>query len=154
MVTIEQMAKTDKFWYVASPFSAPTLEERYRKLEISRVFLKELLRAGVIPSGAIHSSCYAMDDESIPYEHDFWIRYNKAFIDSSAGILLCDMPGLYHSRGCDQEVRYASQLGLPVYLVTLRISEPKIRVEVMDLALWESRVVAHSPIDKSTPKPV
>lgn len=58
-------------------------------------------------------------DYALDYEFEWWEAFNRAFIETSAGIVVADMDGWKESRGVQYEIELAKSLGLPVWLMGL-----------------------------------
>ena len=113
-----QPPRTDRFYYLASPYSHPSLLIRaQRTIDVGR-YAGEMMAAGMFvysPIWATHDACQRHD---LPVEHEWWLAFNKAFIDASAGVVVCAIDGWRESRGVAQEIAYARERGLGVWLAT------------------------------------
>lgn len=114
--------KTESFWYLASPYSHPIASIReQRAFEVNR-FSGKLLAAGVHVYATIWATHRACVHHDLPKDHLFWLAFNKAFIDPSAGVIVCDIDGWRESKGCQQEIEYARDTGKPVWLCDHRLN--------------------------------
>ena len=107
-----------RFYYLASPYTHPSLLTRtQRAIDVNR-YAGELMAAGLYvyaPIWATHEIC---GRHGLPVEHDWWIGFNKAFLDAAAGVIVCAIDGWRESRGVAQEIGYAREVGLPLWLAT------------------------------------
>lgn len=111
-----QILKTESFWYLASPYSHPDPEVREQRAIAVNDFSGKLLAAGVHVYATIWMTHRAAVHHDLPKDHLFWLAFNKAFIDPSAGIIVCDIPGWQDSKGCQQEIEYCKSISKPLWL--------------------------------------
>lgn len=104
------------FFYLASPYTDPDEAVRNRRAELSNEYAGHLLRHGVFTYQAIWSTHAIAERHALPVPHEHWIALNKAFIDPSAGIIVCDIPGWITSRGIAHEIKYARSIGKPLFI--------------------------------------
>jgi hypothetical protein len=108
--------KTDSFWYLASPYSHPLASVRKQRAFAVNTYSGKLLAEGVHVYATIWATHRIAANHRLPMDHLFWLAFNKAFIDPSAGVIVCDIPGWQVSKGCQQEIEYARDVGKPVWL--------------------------------------
>ena len=105
------------FYYLASPYSGGAdVALRERRALQANEYAAQLLLREVFTFQPIWSTHAIAQRHNLPKEHEFWIAYNKAFIDPSKGVIVCDMEGVFESRGVKQEVAYAKSIGLPLFI--------------------------------------
>lgn len=106
------------FFYLASPYSGgdPTPSVLQDRADAANDYAGYLLQHGIFTFQPIWSTHRIAMRHTLPKEHEFWIAYNKAFIDPSAGIIVCDIHGWTTSRGVAQEIAYVKSIGKPVFL--------------------------------------
>ena len=124
-MTIETL-KCDKFWYLASPYSHPDPTVRDERAIAVNDFSGKLLAAGLHVYATIWATHRACLHHDLPKDHLFWLAFNKAFIDPSAGIIVCDIDGWRESKGCMREIEYAKSTGKPVFLCDESLSLSKL----------------------------
>lgn len=105
-----------RFYYLASPYSHPSAVIRaQRAIDVNR-YAGDLMEAGLYvyaPIWATHDLCVARE---MPTDHEWWLGFNKAFLDAAAGVIVCAIDGWRESRGVTQEIGYAREVGLPVWI--------------------------------------
>ena len=108
--------RTDRFYYLASPYSHPsTLVRAQRAQDVGR-YAGEMMAEGMYVYSPIWATHDAAVRHALPMEHEWWLGFNKAFIDASAGVVVCAIDGWRESRGVAQEIGYARERGLGVWL--------------------------------------
>lgn len=109
---------SDRFYYLASPYTHPSLITRtQRAIDVNR-YAGELMAAGMFvysPIWATHEIC---GRHGLPTDHEWWLGFNKAFLDAAAGVIVCAIDGWRDSRGVAQEIAYAREMGLGVWIAT------------------------------------
>lgn len=108
--------KTDGYWYLASPYSDPDPEVREFRANEANLIAGFLLQNGIYVHQPIWSTHRIATLLELPGDHLFWLRFNKAFIDPSVGMIMCDLNGWKTSKGCQQEIEYVRSLGKPIWL--------------------------------------
>lgn len=115
-ITIADLSKP-VFYYLASPYSGGADETlRQARAEQANEYAAQLLLSGVFTYQAIWSTHAMAQRHELPKEHEFWVALNKAFIDPSAGVIVCDMDGVFESRGVKQEIEYAKSISKPLFI--------------------------------------
>ena len=110
--------RSDRFYYLASPYSHPSpLIRAQRMIDVGR-YAGEMMAAGMFVYSPIWATHDAAVRHALPMEYEWWLAFNKAFIDASAGVVVCAIDGWRESRGVTQEIAYARDLGLGVWLAT------------------------------------
>lgn len=106
-------------YYLASPYTHPSpavREQRYRDLQ---EYAGPLMASGQFIYAPILHTHHVAARYSLPVEFEWWERYNRAFIERSAGVIVADMNGWRESRGVRYEIALARSLSLPVWLLDL-----------------------------------
>lgn len=115
-----------RFYYLASPYThrlRHVQEQRYAEVT---TYAGALLAAGVHVFAPIVQTHRAAGMFNLPGNFEWWLDYNKAFMDASAGTILADIDGWRQSRGVAQEMAYTREQGKPVYRAVLMNDEPTI----------------------------
>lgn len=124
------MTPVDGFYYLASPYSGNAdTALRQKRAEQANEYAAQLLLQGVFTFQPIWSTHAIAQRHELPKEHEFWVACNKAFIDPSAGIIVCDMEGVFESRGVKQEVEYAKTIGKPLFICDHRRNYQVFKLE-------------------------
>lgn len=110
---------TDGFWYLASPYTHKSPNVRRDRAYAVNDVSGRLIAAGVHVYATIWATHRIAQYHTLPTDHEFWIAFNKAFIDASVGIIVADIDGWKSSRGCRQEIEYAKSIGKPVWLLRM-----------------------------------
>lgn len=109
--------KNRKLYYLASPYSHddPDIrEERYLVVQKAAI---DLMMENVWAFSPITYNHPMLPIRQFPTSFDFWEEYDKAFIDHSTGLIVLMMDGWKESIGVTEEIRYAEELGIPVYYI-------------------------------------
>lgn len=114
-MNFEQL-KTHGFWYLASPYTHANEGVQDDRAYTANYMAGILLSKGVYVHQPIWSTHRIAKMFVLPGDFLFWLNFNKAFIDPSVGMIMCDIPGWKESRGCAQEIAYCKELGKPCYL--------------------------------------
>lgn len=104
-----------RFYYLASPYThrEPVIQERRYNDAIAHS--GALLAAGVFVFAPIVQTHRAAGLYALPGDFVFWLNYNKAFMDASAGTIVATIDGWRESKGVAQEIAYTRETGKPVY---------------------------------------
>lgn len=108
-----------RFWYLASPYTHKLPHMQEQRTTAATVFAGSLMAAGVFVFSPIVQTHRAAQLFSLPGNFEWWLDYNKAFMDASAGTIIAAIDGWRQSRGCMQEVEYTRSQGKPVFLMAL-----------------------------------
>lgn len=131
---IEEYPNPDKgMWYLASPYSTPKVEGRdildlkEERHEAVQKAGAELYGKGYCLYEPIASSHFKALKYSLPGTYEYWMKRDRAAIDSCVGVIVLDIEGWMESTGVTDEIAYAKELGKPVWLVRFRdVTEPPI----------------------------
>lgn len=113
---------TSKVYYLASPYSTPSLkpvvwdykEERYRRIEEIALHLMKLDYILIEPIATSHPKSIKYH---LPQTFDYWQRRDLSLIDVSHGVIVAgDMKGWNKSTGVRAEIAHAKATGKPVYI--------------------------------------
>jgi hypothetical protein len=102
------------FHYLATPYTHPDASVRQKRVDEARRYMAALLSVHVItfcPVSMTHDAAVTFD---LPKDFRFWERFNHAFLERSAGVVVADMGGWEQSAGVMHEIQTARFLGLPV----------------------------------------
>lgn len=104
-----------RFWYLASPYTHKLAHMQEQRTHAATVHLGALLAAGVFVFSPIVQTHRASQLFQLPGNFEWWLDFNKAFMDASAGTILAQMEGMNESRGVAQEIEYTRESGKPCY---------------------------------------
>ena len=113
----ERVQRMAGYWYLGQPYSHPDPQVRATRWQIGRDAMGDLLQQRIHIFSPIHATHEVSLTRELPYEHEFWIAFNKHFIDGSCGMLLLEIDGWTESRGLKQEFNYCQAIGKPVYYI-------------------------------------
>lgn len=106
-----------KLFYLASPYSHKnTIIKEYRYFLVAAA-AAELYQAGfnlLEPIGSGHPIAIRYD---LPQGYEYWQKRDRLMIERSDGVIVLTIPGWAESVGVTDEVKYAKELGKPVYYV-------------------------------------
>jgi hypothetical protein len=108
--------------YVASPY---TIGDHDKNVEISLKAGDELLKKGFVPICPLLSHFW---DKISPKSYDTWLDMDLQLLAGCDAVLRL----LGASEGADKEVKYAMDLGIPVYFVIDDIGNWKGRIECVE----------------------
>lgn len=116
MMTLADMHKLGGFWFLASPYShhSPDVMES-RAWEVND-YAGRLLQQGIICYATIWANHHLAKRQQLPKDHEYWLAFNKLWLDLSVGTVVACIPGWGDSAGVKQEVTYTRQQGKPVYM--------------------------------------
>ena len=119
------------YYYLASPYTAHPggLADGYR---LACEETARLLRHGVpVLSPIAHG--HAIDRDGGPFglglSHDAWLAIDRAYLSAAAGLVWLDGPGAGQSHGMAQELKWAKEIGMPIY--TMQPGEAPAAIEEM-----------------------
>lgn len=121
MISTEQLTAIaeGRFYYIASPYTHPDPAVRdARAHEVNR-YSGALMQAGVYVYATIWATHHIAVRHALPTDFEWWLGFNKAFIDPAAGVIVANIPGWRESKGVAQEIGYARELGHPIFLASL-----------------------------------
>lgn len=104
-----------KLLYLASPYShlnKVIMDYRYFLVAAAAA---ELYRKGfnlLEPIGSGHPIATKYD---LPQGYEYWMQRDRLMIERSDGVIVLTIPGWAESKGVTDEVKYAKELGKPVY---------------------------------------
>jgi hypothetical protein len=101
--------------YLASPYSAPTEQERKHRFELVCKKAAQLMLDGnqvFCPIAHSHPiETLGMDHME---GHDFWLHQDFAILRHCEAMFVYKLPGWTLSRGVAAEIEYAEKLGIPI----------------------------------------
>lgn len=105
------------YWYLGMPYShgAPYMrEDRWKKgLHVNGILMANRVHI----YNPIHATHELAQVHQLPYEHEFWIDFNRHFIDGSVGMIILALDGWMYSRGLEQEIAYCRQTRKQMWLM-------------------------------------
>ena len=114
------------FWYLATPYSKhPRGRQVAYEQAVSQTHL--LLAAGVVVYSPITQNHPIAEMHDMPTQFEFWERFDKTMIHSSAGLIFCKLDGWSESVGVDAEIRFAREIGRPVLAMVPGVVPPRFR---------------------------
>ena len=115
--TARSAIRNGGYWYLASPYSRypDGIEAAFQ--EASRA-AGALIRVGVpVYCPISHTHPIAIHSGTDPICHSTWLPLDKAFVDTSVGMIICTMPTWESSFGIKQEVKWFQEAGKLVMLM-------------------------------------
>lgn len=110
------LPKVEGFYYLASPYSHPERAMREARFETVAHHAGELMSRGYFIFCPILQSHLPAENFELPYEFEWWEKFNRTFIEKSAGVIVAEIAGWRESRGVTHEIELARELRLPVWL--------------------------------------
>jgi hypothetical protein len=107
-----------KVYYLASPYSKYPNGMEAAFIDISKqgAFLA---KNGIYTLGPItHSHPIALYGEINAVDHEFWLKWDFAFIDRLDGMIVCMMEGWENSTGVLREIEYCKKTNKPIWYMT------------------------------------
>ena len=102
--------------YLASPYSHPCPVIRHARFTAVCRQAAEMLRCGIpVFSPIAHSHAIAAHD--LPLDWTFWQRFDRPFIEICSEMWVLTLDGWQESRGVQEEIALARELGKTVVLV-------------------------------------
>lgn len=103
--------------YFASPYSAPTADERHKRYIQVRDMTARLIREGfAIYSPIVHNHEIAINYD-LPSDFDFWLNYDTKFLRCAEEFWIYAIPGWEESKGVSAERMMAYALRLTCRMV-------------------------------------
>jgi hypothetical protein len=116
---VKAMHEPGCYWYLATPYSHPDPDVMEMRADAASWWVKELILAGLIPFSTIHYNHSIAAAGQLPTDHEYWLEFNRAFLDNCNGVLIPWIKGWDTSKGIAQEINYAKMtLGKTVYVVS------------------------------------
>jgi len=108
-----------KIYYVASPYThvdENIREKRFKDAQIASIHLIVHHRIWAFSPIAYN---HPMVIEDIPTDWDFWEDCDKSFLDHCDAVIVLTIPGWEESLGVIDELKYARELGIPSFYISL-----------------------------------
>lgn len=100
--------------YLASPYTHPDPAVRERRHDIAcRVAGRLMLKGRRVFSPIAHSHVIGLAIEK-PTDRDFWLAQDSAILEHASELVVLMLPGWRESYGVSQEIKRATELGIPV----------------------------------------
>jgi hypothetical protein len=107
-----------KLYYLASPYTKYPAGHEQAFIDIAKQGAL-LAKAGIYTLGPIvHSHPIALYGQIDNVDHDFWLKWDFAFLDRVDGMIICEMEGWDRSKGVDIEIKYCMDHDIPIYHMT------------------------------------
>ena len=114
------------YWYLSSPYSKypDGIEAAFQ--EVCRA-AGALIRVGVpVYCPIAHTHPIALHSGTDPMCHKTWLSLDKAFVDTSVGMIICMMPTWESSKGIRQENKWFQEAGKLIMVMRWDASEGKL----------------------------
>jgi hypothetical protein len=101
--------------YLASPYShadTEVREDRYRS--VCRVAAKLMLEGTIVFSPIAHTHPIAKYGDLDALDADFYLKFDKEFIEHSEVVYILQLDGWKESYGVNWEINFAREKGIPV----------------------------------------
>lgn len=104
--------------YLASPYSAPTAEERQQRFELVCKKAAELMDQGhKIFCPIAHSHPIEVHGMDHIHSGEFWLEQDFAILEHCSMMWVYCLPGWKQSKGIKQEMDFAKRRGIPVRFI-------------------------------------
>lgn len=117
-----RMVPSEGYIYLASPYSSPSpwvREQRY--FEAMRCMTHHLKEGHAIYSPIVH--CHELAKiADLPKDAEFWKKYNFTMLASATALWMLLLEGWENSKGCREECEEADRLGLPIWSISVKIT--------------------------------
>jgi len=103
--------------YLASPYTDPDPAIRARRAREVCAVASEMIRRGyrvITPIGMFHWMAITC---GLPTEANYWQELNRELLSKCHELWVLTLLGWQSSTGVNQEIIWARQLGIPIYLV-------------------------------------
>lgn len=111
--------KSDGFYYLASPYSHEEKQVVQWRVDELRRFQALLMKSGIFVFPAVGACHEAAVTYGLPGDHLYWKDFDFAFIKASEGVLICNMPGVFESKGVKYEIDLCREIDKPIWLVSI-----------------------------------
>ena len=113
-----QFPKSKKI-YLAIPYNDPDSAIRENRFEIANTISARLMNMEYnVFSPISHSHPIAVQC-GLPKGYEFWKEWNKTFIEWCDELHVVCIDGWRESRGVQDEIRIANEMGKPVFLIAI-----------------------------------
>jgi hypothetical protein len=108
-------------YYVASPYSHPSIEVRKERYKLAVVVAKTLTRLGYSAFVPIaYDGLWDLDPNyTVDHSWSFWERIDIPILDRCSALILFEIPGWETSKGVTEELKYCEKVGIPVMPLSL-----------------------------------
>jgi nucleoside 2-deoxyribosyltransferase len=105
--------------YLATPYSHPDLPVMQQRFDAACAAAAALMQRGYEVFSPIAHSHPLSDhmDEKLRTDFEFWMRQDKAILKHADALVVFGLPGWRQSRGVKAEIKYAHELGKPIYFI-------------------------------------
>lgn len=111
--------------YLATPYSSPDAFIREIRFNIVNKVAANLIKQGLhIFSPISHSHPLAMVGD-LPKGFDFWVQYDRAFLECCQKLLVLRLDGWQDSKGVNGEMQIAKELNIPIEFMDFDIKDYK-----------------------------
>lgn len=112
--------KAEGFFYLATPYTSLDPVIKSRRAGQARKYAGAFLAEGIYVISTIWQTHHIAQERSLPDNFEFWLQYNKLFLDASIGTIVCRISGWDTSRGVKQEIDYTIAQKKPLFYATLK----------------------------------
>jgi hypothetical protein len=109
----------EKLYYLASPYSHPSLFVQVMRYEIINYVAADLINDGYMLIEPIASCADKSNKYKLPGGYTYWQHRDRKLIERCDGVIVVKMEGWEESTGVNDELAYAGELGLPVHTLEL-----------------------------------
>ena len=104
------------FWYLATPY-AKWASKDDAAAHAAAITGRLLAQDVKVFSPIAHSHMIHTYAPSLPNTHEFWLGFDKHFVDLAHGLLVAALPGWDQSVGVAQEIEWFKEAKKPRYLL-------------------------------------
>jgi hypothetical protein len=105
--------------YLAGPYSSPHIHIRDRRYQQISAVAAELMRRGEWIYSPITSCHHLAIDYELPYDADFWLKHDLAFLARCDRMIVLQLEGWDESVGVKREIEFATEKNIPIVYMTL-----------------------------------
>lgn len=105
--------------YLAAPYSSTQIHIRDRRYNQISFVAAQLMKRGELIFSPITSCHHLAIDYELPYDADYWLRYNLTFLKRCDRLLVLQLEGWEDSVGLRNEIAFATEYNIPIEYVTL-----------------------------------
>lgn len=119
-------------YYLAQPYTAEDEELVRKRYEQGRDAAATLFLRGWVVFAPIAHGHDMAEHNSLPKAWEWWERIDRAFIRHCDGLIVLMLEGWRNSRGVTEEIKYATELQLPIHYLN-----PETMEFIDEEDLWE-----------------
>lgn len=131
------------YYYLASPYTSQYSSRRTERYLTALKAMNVLMLKGIVVFGPVAHTHPLATKFRLPKDSEYWMKYDKAFVKNSIGMIMLLIDGWMDSNGMKTELEMVrTRQSYPLYIMTEMTIDNE---DVFDLKRMEKNIYVNEP---------